>query len=85
AATLRASGIRVEIDASDESLGNRVRKAQVSKVPYMVVVGDKEAEAATLSVRPRGGEERRGVSLDEFIADITAEIADRGSPEQSRG
>ncbi|HEX2054749.1 MAG TPA: threonine--tRNA ligase, partial [Actinomycetota bacterium] len=73
-------GVRVVVDASDQSLGNRVRKAQTSKVPYMVVVGDKEAEARTLSVRPRGGSEKRGVPLDDFTSDLVEEIEQRRIP-----
>jgi threonyl-tRNA synthetase len=53
AATLRASGIRVEVDDRNEKVGYKVREAQVQKVPYMLVVGDKEAEAGNVSVRHR--------------------------------
>jgi threonyl-tRNA synthetase len=74
---LREHKVRVTVDSSDQSLGNRVRKAQVSKVPYMLVVGDKEVEARTLSVKPRGGNEKRGVPLDEFTANIVKEVDER--------
>ncbi|MEO7804083.1 MAG: threonine--tRNA ligase [Actinomycetota bacterium] len=74
AASLKGQGLRVDVDASNESLGKRVRNAQTSKVPYMIVVGDKEAAAQTLSVKPRGGEEQRGVTVDDFIRDIRIEL-----------
>jgi threonyl-tRNA synthetase len=78
---LRKAGVRVEVDGVDETLGNRIRKAQGSRVPYMLVAGDKEAEAGTVSVRPRKGEERRGVAINDFVFELTQEIAERSSPE----
>ncbi|MBW3591988.1 MAG: threonine--tRNA ligase, partial [Actinobacteria bacterium] len=77
---LAAGGIRATVDASDQTLGNRVRKAQTSKVPYMLVVGDNEAEAGALSVKPRGGNERKGVPVGEFVEHICAEVAERRMP-----
>ncbi|MGH2768133.1 MAG: threonine--tRNA ligase [Actinomycetota bacterium] len=77
---LGGAGVRVEVDASDETLANRIRKAQVAKIPYTLVVGDREVQARNVSVRPRRGEERRGMSLPDFVASITEEIAGRGSP-----
>ncbi|MGH2771445.1 MAG: His/Gly/Thr/Pro-type tRNA ligase C-terminal domain-containing protein, partial [Actinomycetota bacterium] len=83
AGALGAAQVRAEIDASHETLSNRVRKAQVAKVPYMLVVGDREAEAGTVSVRPRSGRERRGVPLGDFVADLSKEIEERRAPEGS--
>ncbi len=81
AEALGAAQVRAEVDSSHETLSNRVRKAQVAKVPYMLVVGDREAEAGTVSVRPRSGEERRGVPLGDFVADLSKEIEEHGAPE----
>jgi threonyl-tRNA synthetase len=78
---LRKAGVRVEVDTVDETLGNRIRKAQAGRVPYMLVAGDKEAEAGTVSVRPRTGVERRGVAINDFVFELTQEIAERSSPE----
>jgi threonyl-tRNA synthetase len=64
---LREAGLRVEVDESRETLGKKVRAAQLDKVPYALVVGDKEEEAGTVAVRDRAGTERRGVSLEEFV------------------
>jgi threonyl-tRNA synthetase len=79
---LRAAGLRVEVDDADDTLGNKVRKGQTAKVPYLAIVGGREAEARTVAVRPYHGDERKGVALDEWVAELTAEVADRrtGSP-----
>ncbi|GAC1366550.1 MAG: threonine--tRNA ligase [Actinomycetota bacterium] len=76
--TLRDAGLRVEIDASDETLGNRIRKAQGLKVPYMLVVGDREAESKSVAVRTRDGAKRDGAPLADFLTEISAEVAQRG-------
>jgi threonyl-tRNA synthetase len=81
ASELHQMGVRVEVDASGETLNSKIRKAQLQKIPYMLVVGDKEVEAATVAVRPRTGNERRGVPIGDFISEITSEIARRDSPE----
>jgi threonyl-tRNA synthetase len=77
ASAVRAIGARAEVDASSETLNNRIRKAQEQKIPYMLVVGDKEVEARTVSVRSRSGEESRGVPLDEFTATLVADIEEK--------
>jgi threonyl-tRNA synthetase len=75
---LRAQGVRVEVDDSRETMQLKVRNAEVQKVPYILVVGDKEIENATVAVRARGmGKARFGVPFDEYAGEITAEIAAR--------
>jgi threonyl-tRNA synthetase len=74
---LRDARIRAELDDRNEKLGYRIRDAQVRKVPYMLVVGGREAEQGTVSLRPRTGEDRGAVPLDRVVADLTAEIASR--------
>ncbi len=69
-----AAGLRVELDAADDSLGARVRRAQTEKVPVTLVVGGEEAAARTVAVRPYRGEQRRGVPLDGLVAELVAEI-----------
>ena len=66
--TLRAAGFRVELDDRGEKLGYRIREAQLQKMPYMLVVGGREAEAGTVSVRLRGGEELGSLAIDELAA-----------------
>jgi threonyl-tRNA synthetase len=73
-AKLRASGFRVHIDAQAGDLRNRVKEAQQRRANYMLVVGDKEAAAGTVSVRRRGSrEEERGVAFDDFVARVQKE------------
>ena len=76
---LREARIRAELDDRNEKLGYKIREAQVRKVPYMLVVGGREAEQGTVSLRPRTGEDRGAVALDRVVAELTAEIAARAS------
>ena len=64
---LKKKGFRVEIDLRNEKLGYKIREAQLQKVPFMLVLGDKEVESASLSVRRRGGEDLGVMSVDSFI------------------
>jgi threonyl-tRNA synthetase len=78
-ARLRAARIRAELDDRNEKLGYRIREAQVRKVPYMLVVGGREAEAGTAAVRPRTGEDVGALPLDRIVTELTAEIAGRSA------
>jgi threonyl-tRNA synthetase len=71
AGKLRAAGVRVEVDDRAETLGKRIRDAEVEKVPYAVVWGDRESEAA-LAVRRRGGEGQDTLSLEALLAELAA-------------
>lgn len=73
-ARLQEKGIRVELDDRNEKIGFKIREAQMEKVPYMLVVGDKEAEAGHVAVRSRREGDIGSMPLDAFIARITAEI-----------
>ena len=75
--SLREAGIRAQIDASSETLNKRIREAQLQKVPYVLVAGDKEIEAGTVSVRDRDGNEKRGVPFEAFVKRAGAESASR--------
>ncbi|HEX2026630.1 MAG TPA: threonine--tRNA ligase [Nitriliruptorales bacterium] len=77
ATELHAAGLRVEVDDSDDTLGNKVRKGQTSKVPYLAVVGGREAGARSVAVRPYRGEERRGVPLADWVAELVEEVRAR--------
>ncbi len=74
-AALKAKGIRVELDDRSESANYKIRAAQLEKIPYMLVIGDKEVENGTVSVRTRDGKNLGAIPLDEFIAKATEEIA----------
>ena len=65
---LKAAGIRAEVDSSSERMQAKIRAAQLQKIPYMLVVGDKEQEAGAVAVRLRSGEDLKSKPLDEFIA-----------------
>ena len=74
AARLKAAGARVEVDAADERMQKKILKAQHAKVPFMLLAGDKDVEAGLISLRLRDGTERRGLSVDEAIAEILGAI-----------
>ncbi len=75
--TLKSAGVRVELDDSKESLGKRIRAAKQEKLPYMLVIGDKEIEAKAVSVESRDRGQEGAVSVEEFVSRITTEIKDR--------
>jgi threonyl-tRNA synthetase len=77
AARMREKGVRARVDVSDDTMGAKIRRHQLQKVPYMLIVGDDEAESQTLSVRPRHGDQERGVALDDFIERIVNEIGQK--------
>ena len=73
-ARLKAAGQRVELAEADEPLGGRIRRAKIAKLPYVLVVGDEDVADGTVGVNPRGGEVERGVSIEDFIARVDAEV-----------
>jgi threonyl-tRNA synthetase len=75
---LAAAGLFVELDDRQEKIGYKIREAQLQKVPYMLVVGDREAEQGTVSVRSRAGGDQGSRAVDEFIAAARDEIARKG-------
>ena len=77
AAEAVAAGLRVHVDDAKESVGKKIRAAQLMKVPYVVVVGDRDLEAGTFTVRDRSGAETAGVAFDAIVAALSAEAADR--------
>ena len=74
-AKMKAQGIRVEVDDRNEKIGYKIREAQMEKVPYMLVVGEKEAEAGQVAVRRRDKGDIGAISADEFIATVVDDIA----------
>lgn len=77
ASKLRKNNVRVEVDKRAESIGKKVREAQISYVPLIVTVGEKEAESSTLAVRTLDGNVKFGMKIDEFILKITGIIENR--------
>jgi threonyl-tRNA synthetase len=77
AARLRAHGIRVEVDASDDRMQKKIRTAQKQKIPYMLLAGDEDVAAGAVSFRYRSGEQNNGVPIDDAVAEIVAAVRDR--------
>ncbi len=72
---LRLEGLRVEEDLRNEKIGFKIREARNQKVPYMIIVGDKETENQTLSARKRGEDTTKEFTFDEFVAQLRKEVA----------
>lgn len=74
---LEAKGIRCEIDDRSEKIGFKIRQAQLEKVPYMLLAGDKDIENNTVSLRTRSGRDKGAMSLDEFVDKLLKEVDDK--------
>jgi threonyl-tRNA synthetase len=74
---MKASGIRAEIDSSDDRMQKKVRNAQMQKIPYMVIAGEEDMKAGAVSFRYRNGEQKNGIPVEQAIAEIKATIAAR--------
>lgn len=75
AAQLKAAGLRCELDTRNEKIGYKIREAQVQKVPYMLVIGDREAQSGEVSVRSRGEGDLGSMTADAFLAKALDEVA----------
>ena len=74
---IAAAGLRGEIDDRSESVARKIRDAQLRKIPYMLVVGEREAAAGTVAVRERSAGDEGVVALEDFVARLAAETAER--------
>jgi threonyl-tRNA synthetase len=74
---LKAAGIRAEVDASSSRMAYKIREAQEQKIPYMLVVGKREVENNTVSVRLRTEQDRGAMPVEDFTAQVKAVIADK--------
>ena len=74
---LDAAGVRAEVDDRNEKIGKKIREATLEKVPYMLVLGDRDIENGTVSVRTRSGEDMGAMPLKQFLSEITEEIRSR--------
>ncbi|MBP5314214.1 MAG: threonine--tRNA ligase [Eggerthellaceae bacterium] len=76
--TLFGKGVRVEFDDRGETIGYKIREArQIDRVPYMLIIGEKEVESNTVSVRSRENDQTQTMTLDEFVQQVTSEISNR--------
>ena len=76
-AALKAKGLRAETDMRNEKIGYKIREAQLEKVPYMLIIGDKEKEEGSVSVRMREKGDIGSMKTDEFIARVKKENDDK--------
>ncbi|MBO5374038.1 MAG: threonine--tRNA ligase, partial [Clostridia bacterium] len=76
-ARMDALNMRVEIDARNETMGKKIREAQLQKVPYVIVVGNNEVESGTVSLRARGGIDCGAMSIDEMTNKLFTEIIEK--------
>src|SRR5438445_2051903 len=72
---LQGAGWRVELDERNEKLGYKIREAQLAKIPYALVIGDKEVQSQTVAPRRRGGENLPALSVNDFIQRLRSEVA----------
>lgn len=77
ASELKQHNIRAEVDEANETVGNKIRKAAKQKVPYILVIGDKEIESGNLMVRKRGVEEQISMDKSQFISQVRKEIEEK--------
>jgi threonyl-tRNA synthetase len=71
---LKQAGIRLTVDTAKERMGNKIRRAQLQKIPYMLIIGDREVEADAASVRTRSGDDIGEITIDELVEKLTTEI-----------
>ena len=76
---LQAAGLRVTLDARSERMNRKIRDAQLQKVPYMLIAGDRDIAAGHVSVRLRTGEDLGGMSVDAFLDAVQPVIASRAT------
>jgi len=75
---LKNKGFRVIADLRNEKIGFKIRERTLERIPYLLVVGDREMESGTVSVRTRKGEDLGSMSIDDFAARLSADVAQRG-------
>ena len=78
AETLQKQGLRSELDLRNEKIGYKIREHSIQRTPYLLVVGDKEAESKAVAVRTRDGEDLGSLPLEELVAKLQSEVASRG-------
>ena len=74
---MRKEGIRVDVDAADERMQKKIRNAQLEKIPFMLIAGEEDQKANTVSFRYRNGEQKNGISINDAIAEVLLAIKER--------
>ena len=78
--SLKTNGVRTDVDDRSEKIGSKIRDAEMQKVNIMVIVGEKEVDGSTLTIRRRFIKQQQTISLESFTAEILDEIKDRRVP-----
>jgi threonyl-tRNA synthetase len=79
AKTLQNQGFRVELDLRNEKITYKIREHSMQKVPYLLVIGDKEMASGSVAVRARGGQDLGVMSVDEFVQKLSADVSCKSS------
>jgi threonyl-tRNA synthetase len=74
---LKENGIRADIDLKDSTVNDKVRNAELAKIPYTILIGDKEEQNNTLALRCKGKKPEFGININDFISRIKEEISER--------
>jgi threonyl-tRNA synthetase len=74
---MRKAGIRVDVDTSDDRMQKKIRNAQLEKIPFMMIAGEEDQTAGSVSFRYRDGEQRNGIPIDEAIAEVMKVVTER--------
>ncbi len=77
ASRMRKEGIRIDLDSADERMQKKIRNAQLEKIPFMLIAGEEDQKANTVSFRYRNGEQKNGISIDEAITEVLSAVKDR--------
>lgn len=77
-ASLRESGLRVEADLRNEKIGYKIRAHTLQRIPYLLVIGDREVEQQTVAVRTRQGKDLGAFGLEDLARQLKSEVASRG-------
>ena len=75
--TLKGKNVRAQVDTRSEKIGRKIRDTELAKIPYMLIVGEKEMEGKTVGVRKQSAGELGAMNLDSFIALIEKEVNDK--------
>ena len=74
---LREAGFRVDLDDSDDRMNAKIRSAQTQKIPYMLILGEKEAEAGSVALRLRTGKQENDIPLEAFVARVSEAVTEK--------
>ena len=77
ASRMRKEGIRIDLDSADERMQKKIRNAQLEKIPFMLIAGEEDQKANTVSFRYRNGAQKNGISIDEAITEVLSAVKDR--------